>query len=158
MHGQIREVKYLKERMPKGFLSFHHLMHHKQDEDQVLRIVVSLEQGRMFVYHLANLRGILPSINLVDHYFLWYVQESSHGWYITRCQHAHQLTLLPKCCWICHRRIDDTIFVQPAIEDLVSLLVLQFFGAFPIDRIMQTLGIGIILKISHTEGQQLFHF
>jgi hypothetical protein len=35
---------------------------------------------------------------------------------------------------------------------------LQFFGAFPIHRIMQTLGIGIILKISHTEGQQMLYF
>ena len=64
-------------------------MHHKQDEDQILSIVVSFEEAGVFVYNLTDFWGVFPSIDLIDHYLLWYVQEGSHGRYITGCQHSH---------------------------------------------------------------------
>ena len=89
VHGQVSEIDNLKEGVPERLFAFDHLCHDEEDESQILRVYVSLEEIWMLIVYLAYFRVVHACISLIDHDLLGDIKECCHRRYITSGKHAH---------------------------------------------------------------------
>jgi hypothetical protein len=140
-HGQVGSADDLKVRVVKRLGALHHLVHDINDQGVILGIAMLLEKFRMGVIHNCKFWLPLTDVVFTNNEAKRHVQEGCHRRHVFLRRHAddrlfgkvkakNTYICLAKGYRIVSSRCENTVFVAPLFECLVSRFCFQFLSSF----------------------------